>query len=51
MIEVVVSGFLPVDAVLAAAVGLSVGSSIVLLFGEPALRPDADLVSALQAAG
>ncbi len=47
-----VGGFLPVDAVVAAAVGVSVGSSILLIFGEPARRPAAaQVVAALQECG
>jgi uncharacterized protein (TIRG00374 family) len=44
--EVIVGGFLPVDAVVAAAVGVSIGSSVVLIFGEPARRPAAAQVAA-----
>ena len=52
VVEVMVGGFLPVDAVVAAAVGVSVGSSILLIFGEPARRPAAaQVVAALQECG
>jgi hypothetical protein len=52
VVEVIVGGFLPVDAVTAAAVGVSVGSSILLVFGEPARRPTAaQVVATLQECG
>jgi uncharacterized protein (TIRG00374 family) len=52
VVEVIVGGFLPVDAVLAAAVGVGVGSSMLLLFGEPARRPTAaQVVATLQECG
>ena len=51
-LEVIVGGFLPVDAAVAAAVGVSVGSSILLIFGQPARRPTAaQVVAALQECG
>jgi uncharacterized protein (TIRG00374 family) len=50
--EVMVGGFLPVDAVVAAAVGVCVGSTILVIFGEPAHRPTAaQVVAALQECG
>jgi uncharacterized protein (TIRG00374 family) len=52
VVEVMVGGFLPVDAVVAGAAGVSVGSSILLIFGQPARRPAAaQLVTALQQCG
>jgi uncharacterized protein (TIRG00374 family) len=52
VVEVMVGGFLPVDVVVAAALGISVGSSILLVFGEPGRRPTAaQVVTALQACG
>jgi hypothetical protein len=49
LVEVIVGGFLPVDAVVAAAVGVSIGSSMLLIFGEPARRPTAaQVVATLQ---
>jgi uncharacterized protein (TIRG00374 family) len=52
VLEVMVGGFLPADAVVAAAVGVSVGSSILLMFGEPSRRPTAgQVVAALQQCG
>jgi uncharacterized protein (TIRG00374 family) len=51
-VEVMVGGFLPVDAVVAGAVGISVGSSTLLVFGQPARRPTgAQVVAALQECG
>ena len=51
-LEVIVGGFLPIDAVVAAALGVSVGSSILLIFGEPDRRPTAaQVVAALQECG
>ncbi len=51
-IEVIVGGFLPVDAVVAASLGVGVGSSILLMFGEPSRRPTgAQVVAALQECG
>jgi uncharacterized protein (TIRG00374 family) len=51
-VEVMVGGFLPVDAVAAAAVGVSVGTSTLLVFGQPARRPtSAQVVAALQECG
>jgi len=50
--EVIVGGFLPIDAVVAAAVGVSVGTSILLIFGQPARRPAAaQVAAALQECG
>jgi uncharacterized protein (TIRG00374 family) len=52
LLEMIVGGFLPVDAVVAAAVGVSVGSSMLLIFGEPARRPTAaQVVATLQECG
>jgi uncharacterized protein (TIRG00374 family) len=52
LVEVIVGGFLPVDAVVAAAVGVSIGSSMLLIFGEPARRPTAaQVVATLQECG
>jgi hypothetical protein len=52
LVEVIVGGFQPVDAVVAAAVGVSVGSSMLLIFGEPARRPTAaQVVATLQECG
>jgi uncharacterized protein (TIRG00374 family) len=52
LVEVLVGGFLPVDAVIAAALGVSIGSSILLIFGEPARRPTAaQVVATLQECG
>jgi uncharacterized protein (TIRG00374 family) len=51
-LEVVVGGFLPIDAAVAAALGVSVGSSVLLIFGEPARRPTpVQVVAALQECG
>jgi uncharacterized protein (TIRG00374 family) len=50
--EVIVGGFLPVDAFIAAAVGISVGSAVLLIVGEPPHRPStAQVVAALQECG
>ncbi len=52
VVEVVVGGFLPVDAVIAGALGVSVGSLILVAFGGPTGRPSADeVVTALQQCG
>jgi hypothetical protein len=52
VVEVMVGGFLPVDAVAAAALGVGVGASILLVFGEPARRPSAvQVVAALRECG
>jgi uncharacterized protein (TIRG00374 family) len=52
LVDVLVGGFLPVDAVVAAALGISVGSSILLIFGQPGRRPTAaQVVAALQECG
>jgi uncharacterized protein (TIRG00374 family) len=51
-VEVMVGGFLPVDAVVAAALGISLGSLVLLIFGEPARRPTAaQVVAALEDCG
>ena len=51
-IEVTVGGFLPVDAAVAAALGVTVGCVVLLAFGEPASRPAASRVAvALQECG
>jgi uncharacterized protein (TIRG00374 family) len=44
--EMMVGGFLPVDVVVAAALGVSVGSSVLLIFGQAARRPSAAQVAA-----
>ncbi len=46
VVEVIVGGFLPVDAIVAAALGVTVGTSILLIFGQPPRRPSADQVAA-----
>jgi uncharacterized protein (TIRG00374 family) len=52
VVEVLVGGFLPVDAVVAAALGISVGASILLIVGQPARRPGAaQVAAALQECG
>jgi glycosyltransferase 2 family protein len=52
LVEVVVGGFLPLDAVVAAAVGVSVGSLVLLVLGGPPSRPaPLDVASALQQCG
>ena len=52
VVEVLVGGFLPVDAVVAAALGVSVGAAMLLVFGEPARRPTAaQVVATLQECG
>jgi uncharacterized protein (TIRG00374 family) len=49
---VVVGGFLPVDAVVATALGISIGASILLIFGERPHRPTpVQVVAALQECG
>jgi hypothetical protein len=51
-LEVSVGGFLVVDAVVAAAVGVSIGSSILLIFGEAYVRPTpTQVVAALHECG
>ena len=51
-IEVTVGAFLPIDAVVAAALGVTVGCLVLLAFGEPASRPVATRVAvALQECG
>jgi uncharacterized protein (TIRG00374 family) len=52
VVEVLVGGFLPIDAVVAAALGISVGASILLIVGQPGRRPDAaQVVVALRECG
>jgi uncharacterized protein (TIRG00374 family) len=52
IVEMIVGGFLPVDAVVAATAGVAVGSSILLISGEPPRRPSAEqVVAALQECG
>jgi uncharacterized protein (TIRG00374 family) len=46
VVEVMVGGFLPIDAVVAAAVGISIGALTLLIFGGPARRPTAAQVAA-----
>ena len=46
MLEVTVAGFLPVDAVVAAALGACVGCVVLLAFGGPTTRPNAQQVAA-----
>lgn len=46
VVEVMVGGFLPIDAVVAAAVGISIGAVTLLIFTEPARRPTAAQVAA-----
>jgi uncharacterized protein (TIRG00374 family) len=51
-VEVTVGGFLPVDAVMAVASGVAVGSLVLLAFGESASRPAASqVVAALEECG
>ena len=51
-VEIVVGGFLAVDAVIAASLGVIAGSLILLAFGGPAGRPSpAQVVAALQECG
>ena len=52
LIEVVVGGFLPLDAFVAAALGITIGSLVSLSFGAPSDRPSAQqIVSALHECG
>jgi hypothetical protein len=52
LIEVTVGGFLPVDAVVVAALGVCVGSLVLLAFGGPTNRPTAEqVVRAMQECG
>jgi uncharacterized membrane protein YbhN (UPF0104 family) len=52
LVEIVVGGFLPLDAIVAAALGVTIGSLISLAFGAPTDRPNAQqVVSALQECG
>jgi uncharacterized protein (TIRG00374 family) len=52
LVEVIVGGFLPLDAVVAATVGISVGSLVLLLLGGPPSRPAAaEVAAALQECG
>jgi uncharacterized protein (TIRG00374 family) len=46
VVEVTVGGFLPIDAVVAAALGITVGASVLLIYGEPPRRPAATQVAA-----
>jgi uncharacterized protein (TIRG00374 family) len=46
VVEVMVGGFLPIDAVVAASLGATVGAAILLGFGEPPRRPAAVQVAA-----
>ena len=46
VLEVTVGGFLPVDAVVAAALGACVGCVVLLAFGGPTSRPNAEQVAA-----
>ena len=46
VLEVTVGGFLPVDAVVAAALGACVGCVVLLAFGGPTTRPNAQQVAA-----
>ncbi len=46
VLEVTVGGFLPVDAVVAAALGACVGCVVLLAFGGPTNRPNAEQVAA-----
>ena len=50
--EVVVGGFLPIDAVAAAALGIGIGAAILLIFGESPRRPaGVQVAAALQECG
>ena len=52
LVEIVIGGFLPLDAIVAAALGVTIGSLISLAFGAPTERPNAQqVVSALQECG
>jgi uncharacterized protein (TIRG00374 family) len=52
LVEVIVGGFLPLDALAAAAVGVSVGSLVLLVLGGPPSRPAAaEVALALQDCG
>ena len=46
VLQVIVGGFLPVDAVVAAALGVCVGCVVLLAFGGPTSRPNAEQVAA-----
>jgi uncharacterized protein (TIRG00374 family) len=52
VVEVVVGGFLPLDAVVAAALGIAIGSLISLAFGAPTDRPNSQqIIAALRECG
>jgi uncharacterized protein (TIRG00374 family) len=52
VVQVIVGGFLPVDAVVAASLGACVGCLVLLAFGGPTSRPNAEQVAdALQECG
>jgi uncharacterized protein (TIRG00374 family) len=52
LVEVMVGGLLPIDAVVAASLGVSIGSSVLLVFGEAPRRPNAaQVVCALEECG
>jgi uncharacterized protein (TIRG00374 family) len=52
VVEVMTGGFLPVDAVAAGALGITVGSAALAVFGAPSNRPEAaEIVDALQECG
>jgi uncharacterized protein (TIRG00374 family) len=52
VVEVIVGAFLPVDAVVAAALGVCVGCVVLLAFGGPTSRPNPEqVVTALQECG
>jgi hypothetical protein len=52
LVEIVVGGFLPLDAIVTAALGVTIGSLISLAFGAPTDRPSAkQVVSALRECG
>jgi uncharacterized membrane protein YbhN (UPF0104 family) len=52
VVEVVVGGFLPLDALVAGALGIAIGSLISLAFGAPTDRPNSQqVISALHECG
>ena len=52
VVEVVVGGFLPLDALVAAALGVTIGSLISLAFGAPTDRPNSQqIITALHECG
>jgi len=52
VLETIVGGFLPVDAVVAAALGISIGSLVLLTLGAPSDRPEAaEVADALKECG